>query len=145
MSLIKLPSPVCWAPSSCFLTSQGNRAASLPYGSNSFDNGPRSPERGVGIIDLQLVEDGIETGKVMMEELIKAQDAAVAATEKTSNGANGGNGNGAATQEAANGEGKTAEAKCPFSSAVENGDGNVGLYLNEVGLMTELEARKKKN
>jgi nucleotide-binding universal stress UspA family protein len=102
-------------------------------------------ERGVGIIDLQLVEDGIETGKVMMEELIKAQDAAVAATEKTSNGGNGGNGNGAATQEAANGNGKTAEAKCPFSSAVENGDGNVGLYLNEVGLMTELEARKKKN
>ena len=94
-------------------------------------------ERGAGIIDLQLVEDGIQAGTVMMEELIKTQDAAAAQT----NG-NGANGNGA-TKQASTAE--ATEGKCPFSSAVEKGEGNVDLYLNEVGLMPELEARKKKN
>ncbi|NIM02064.1 MAG: universal stress protein [Acidobacteria bacterium] len=91
-------------------------------------------ERGVGIIDLPLVEDGIEAGKVMMEEMIKAQDAAAAEA----------NGNGVQAK-TANGNGEKAASKCPFSSAVEHSNGNVDLYLNEVGLMTELEARKKKN
>ena len=75
----------------------------------------------------------------MMEEMIKEQDAAAAAKEvaktvevKPTNG----NGNG--TQ-------KAAGSKCPFASAMEKSNGNTELYLNEVGLMQELDARKKKN
>ena len=84
-------------------------------------------EREVTSIDLQLVEDGVEAGRVMMEEMVKAQDAEAAANEISR-----------AT------DGKAA-SKCPFAGAMEKSDGNVEMYLNEVGLMSELEARKKKN
>jgi len=99
-------------------------------------------ERGVGIIDSQLVVDGIEAGKVMMEEMVKAQDAAAAGALAT-NGKSNGNGTNGKTAASA----QTAEdaSKCPFSGAVEKSEGNVDLYLNEVGLMTELSSRKKKN
>ncbi len=73
----------------------------------------------------------------MMEQMIKAQDAAAgASTAKETNGANG---------ESTHGNGEQPVSKCPFAGAVEKSDGNVDLYLNEVGLMTELEARKKKH
>ncbi len=90
-------------------------------------------ERKVRNIDLQLVEDGIEAGKVMMEEMVKTQDEAAAST------------NGNATHGKTVSSAVATEAKCPFAGAVEKSEGNVDLYLNEVGLMTELAARKKKN
>ena len=96
-------------------------------------------KRGAGIIDAQLVEDGIEAGKVMMEEMVKAQDAAAAAAASEAKGSNGSPADGQASSANA------TEGKCPFSGAVENSEGNVGLYLNEVGLMPELAARKKKS
>ena len=99
-------------------------------------------ERGVGNIDLKLVEDGIEVGHVMMEEMIKEQDA-VAAAEAAKKAAQvvakaavkPSNGNGA----------EAAGSKCPFSGAVEKSEGNTELYLNEVGLMQQFESRKKPN
>ena len=93
-------------------------------------------KQGAAIIDLQLVEDGVEAGRVMMEEMVKEQDAA---NGDAGNGSNGKKGDAQAASATA------AEGKCPFSSAVEKSEGNVGLYLNEVGLMSELEARRKKN
>jgi nucleotide-binding universal stress UspA family protein len=101
-------------------------------------------KRGAGIIDSQLVDDGIEVGKVMMEEMVKAQDAeAASAAAPATNGSNGTKGK--STQGNGAAEATAADSKCPFSGAVEKSEGNVDLYLNEVGLMTELSSRKKKD
>jgi nucleotide-binding universal stress UspA family protein len=91
-------------------------------------------EREVSSIDLQLVEDGIDVGKVAMEELVKSSDASAATVAVPDT----------VEAKASNGNGEAA-SKCPFTGAIEQGNGNVDLYLNEVGLMSEMEARKKKN
>jgi len=109
------------------------RVLQIPHGFMRDRTQTRAEElataRNAGTIDLQLVEDGIDAGKVMMEEMIKAQDTAASSAKATASTAK-------ATE---------ADTKCPFGSAVEKSDGNVGLYLNEVGLMSEIEARKKKD
>jgi hypothetical protein len=103
-------------------------------------------ERGAGAIDLQLVEDGLAVGRLAMEEFIEAQAAESA----------GGNGARAAAQgnggEAAPAAGPAASpGKCPWHNAavdiVRNPEAaeaaKEGLYLNEVGLMSALHAKRK--
>ena len=94
-------------------------------------------EQGVEQIDVGLVDAGIDVGRRLMEELLEGMKQAEAAAS------------------AGNGEGQPAEAtppsKCPMSgmsfhvTAKPNGkNGDAGkLYLNEVGLMSALEDKRK--
>ena len=85
-------------------------------------------EREASKIDKALLEEGIEIGKRLMEEMLAEQGAAQPAAE---------------TQP---GDGKTvsAESKCPFGQALSASDnGKRGaMYLNEVGLMSALDKRR---
>ncbi len=82
-------------------------------------------ERGAPRIDHALVEEGIEMGKRLMEELLAQQEAAEAA-------------------QASGGKTVSAEPKCPFGAAMQDADRERGeLYLNEVGLMSALEKKRK--
>ena len=82
-------------------------------------------ERAVASIDEGLVEEGIEVGRQLMEELL---------------GSGAGSADG---QRRDNGDSKKAE--CPFSTAdgQSEGAGTGDLYLNEAGLMSAM-ARKRK-
>ncbi len=82
-------------------------------------------ERGAPRIDHALVEEGIEMGKRLMEELLAQQETAEA-------------------EQASGGKTVSAEPKCPFGAAMQDADRERGeLYLNEVGLMSALEKKRK--
>jgi hypothetical protein len=92
-------------------------------------------ERHAARIEVSLVEEGIALGVQMMEELIRSYDSAADVRP-------------AATAEVAEPAPKTA-SRCPFSamatgeSTEVKRDAAKGLYLNEVGLMSSLEAQRK--
>jgi len=93
-------------------------------------------ERAVETIDLALVEDGIEAGRRMMEQMIRGYQ------EARESGAPA-----AEAADAAGAEKPTAERpqanRIRNRSGNGNGNGNAGVYLNEVGLMSALEARRR--
>jgi nucleotide-binding universal stress UspA family protein len=86
--------------------------------------------RAADVIDTQLVEDGIEAGRVMMEEVIQGLEEAQAAQAAPPAPRPDGNGN-------------TADGgKCPFTGAAE-GAAVEAPSLNEVGPLAEMTARRR--
>ncbi len=93
--------------------------------------------RGVGTVDLPLVEEGIELGKQAMEEML-AQQAATAATAASPAIA--------AAPAAAVGSDAAEGASCPFARFAANGQHELiraALPLDEVSVMSELERRRR--
>jgi hypothetical protein len=91
-------------------------------------------ERQATAIDVELVEGGIEIGRQLMEQLL-------------------GERGGEPETDAARAEEDAQAGKCPFTAAAAqaeapsrgngNGNGMGGPYLNEVGLMSALQAKRK--
>ena len=98
-------------------------------------------EKHVSQIGIRTVEEGIELGHELMEQMIAAYEI--------------GKGEGTQATEVAEAETKAAAAagKCPFSALAEAGaseaqvkaakDAKAGAYLNEVGLMSALDKKRK--
>ena len=98
-------------------------------------------EKHVSQIGIRTVEEGIELGRELMEQMIAAYEI--------------GKGEGTQATEVAEAETKAAAAagKCPFSALAEAGaseaqvkaakDAKAGAYLNEVGLMSALNEKRK--
>lgn len=98
-------------------------------------------EKHVPAIGLRTVEEGIELGRELMEQMIAAYEI--------------GKGEGTQATEVAEAETKaaTAAGRCPFSALADAGasetqvqaakDAKAGTYLNEVGLMSALEDKRK--
>ena len=98
-------------------------------------------EKHVSQIGIRTVEEGIELGHELMEQMIAAYEI--------------GKGEGTQATEVAEAETKAAAAagKCPFSALAEAGaseaqvkaakDAKAGAYLNEVGLMSALDEKRK--
>jgi nucleotide-binding universal stress UspA family protein len=112
-------------------------------------------ERRLSTIDLPTVEDGIALGRNMMEELVKSYGLAAVASAplETSTPPQS-----TAIQEAPTlpqASPKPAAGKCPFSHLASLGgdqpqaqqalrEAAEGIYLNEVGLMAALEAKRRR-
>ena len=98
-------------------------------------------EKHVSRIGIKTVEEGIELGRELMEQMIAAYEI--------------GKGEGTQATEVAEAETKaaTAAGRCPFSALAEAGaseaqvkaakDAKAGAYLNEVGLMSALDEKRK--
>ncbi len=98
-------------------------------------------EKHVSQIGIRTVEEGIELGHELMEQMIAAYEI--------------GKGEGTQATEVAEAETKaaTAAGRCPFSALAEAGaseaqvkaakDAKAGAYLNEVGLMSALDEKRK--
>ncbi len=98
-------------------------------------------EKHVSQIGIRTVEEGIELGRELMEQMIAAYEI--------------GKGDGTQATEVAEAETKAAAAagRCPFSALAEAGaseaqvkaakDAKAGAYLNEVGLMSALDEKRK--
>ncbi len=98
-------------------------------------------EKHVSQIGIKTVEEGIELGRELMEQMIAAYEI--------------GKGEGTQATEVAEAETKaaTAAGRCPFSALAEAGaseaqvkaakDAKAGAYLNEVGLMSALDEKRK--
>ncbi len=98
-------------------------------------------EKHVSQIGIRTVEEGIELGHELMEQMIAAYEI--------------GKGEGTQATEVAEAETKAAAAagRCPFSALAEAGaseaqvkaakDAKAGAYLNEVGLMSALDEKRK--
>ncbi len=81
----------------------------------------RDGERESKRIDMALVEAGLEIGRQLMEETIRGQQQV---------------------------ENPTPASKCPFGGTDDGGssrDRDNGTYLNEVGVMSALQARRKQD
>ncbi len=100
-------------------------------------------EKHVARIGVRTVEEGIELGRQLMEQMIAAYE--VGKTDDASEAP--------ATQVAeAEAKAATAAGRCPFSALAENvsgeakvaaaSDAKAGAYLNEVGLMSALEDKR---
>jgi nucleotide-binding universal stress UspA family protein len=93
-------------------------------------------ERGVERVELELVEAGLEESRRAMEEFIRSQEAVGGAPAPGAPAAEGG---------------PVPAGKCPWHDAASGivrqpgpaQDARDGLYLNEVGLLAALEARRK--
>jgi nucleotide-binding universal stress UspA family protein len=89
-------------------------------------------ERGVQVIDRTTLEQGIELGRKLMEELLAATPAVEAPTSETT---------------------PSSAGRCPFTATMgdqlkgnngaEKRNGGSDLYLNEVGLMSTLAPKRK--
>ena len=98
-------------------------------------------EKHISRIGIKTVEEGIELGHELMEQMIAAYEI--------------GKGEGTQATEVAEAETKaaTAAGRCPFSVLAEAGaseaqveaakDAKAGTYLNEVGLMSALDEKRK--
>ncbi len=98
-------------------------------------------EKHVSRIGIKTVEEGIELGRKLMEQMIAAYEI--------------GKDEGTQATEVAEAEAKaaTAAGRCPFSALAEAGaseaqveaarDAKAGTYLNEVGLMSALDEKRK--
>ncbi len=98
-------------------------------------------EKHISRIGIKTVEEGIELGHELMEQMIAAYEI--------------GKGEGTQATEVADAETKaaTAAGRCPFSALAEAGaskaqveaakDAKAGTYLNEVGLMSALDEKRK--
>ena len=98
-------------------------------------------EKHLSRIGIRTVEEGIELGRELMEQMIAAYEI--------------GKGEGTQATEVAEAETKAATAAggCPFSALAEAGaneaqveaakDAKAGTYLNEVGLMSALDEKRK--
>lgn len=98
-------------------------------------------EKHVSEIGIKTVEEGIALGRELMEQMIAAYEI--------------GKGDGADAAAVAEAETKAAEGagRCPFSALAEAGaseaqveaakDAKAGTYLNEVGLMSALDEKRK--
>ncbi|MXZ37963.1 MAG: hypothetical protein F4Z19_06840 [Holophagales bacterium] len=98
-------------------------------------------EKHVSRIGIKTVEEGIELGRKLMEQMIAAYEI--------------GKDEGAPATEVAEAEAKAAQGagRCPFSALAEAGaseaqveaarDAKAGTYLNEVGLMSALDEKRK--
>ncbi len=98
-------------------------------------------EKHISRIGIKTVEEGIELGRELMEQMIAAYEI--------------GKGEGTQATEVAEAETKaaTAAGRCPFSALAEAGaseaqveaakDAKAGAYLNEVGLMSALDEKRK--
>ena len=98
-------------------------------------------EKHISRIGIKTVEEGIELGRELMEQMIAAYEI--------------GKGEGTQATEVAEAETKaaTAAGKCPFSALAEAGaseaqveaakDAKAGAYLNEIGLMAALDEKRK--
>ena len=103
-------------------------------------------ERKAGSIDLALVEAGLDVGRQAMEEFIAEQEAE-SKKPAPGNGSEAKAGNGDADEAAP----ATPPGKCPWHNAATDivrrpestEAAKDGLYLNEVSLMSALEAKRK--
>ncbi|MYA07916.1 MAG: universal stress protein UspA [Holophagales bacterium] len=98
-------------------------------------------EKHVSRIGIKTVEEGIELGRKLMEQMIAAYEI--------------GKDEGTPATEVAEAEAKAAQGagRCPFSALAEAGaseaqveaarDAKAGTYLNEVGLMSALDEKRK--
>ena len=98
-------------------------------------------EKHVAQIGIRTVEEGIELGRELMEQMIAAYE--IGKTEESP------------AAEVAEAEAKAAQGagRCPFSALAEAGasdaqveaakDAKAGTYLNEVGLMSALDEKRK--
>ena len=98
-------------------------------------------EKHISRIGIKTVEEGIELGRELMEQMIAAYEI--------------GKGEGTQATEVAEADTKaaTAAGRCPFSALAEAGaseaqveaakDAKAGTYLNEVGLMSALDEKRK--
>lgn len=98
-------------------------------------------EKHVARIGIKTVEEGIALGRELMEQMIAAYEI--------------GKGEGTQASEVAEAEAKaaTSAGRCPFSALAEAGaseaqveaarDAKAGAYLNEVGLMSALDEKRK--
>ena len=98
-------------------------------------------EKHVPTIGIKTVEEGIALGRELMEQMIAAYEI--------------GKGEGTQASEVAEAEAKaaTSAGRCPFSALAEAGaseaqveaakDAKAGAYLNEVGLMSALDEKRK--
>ena len=88
-------------------------------------------ERGLARVELALVEEGIDEGRREMEEFTRSQEA------ESRSAADEGSG-----EESPATAVETTAGKCPYHEATE-GQTRDGLYLNEIGVLQALEAKRK--
>ncbi len=98
-------------------------------------------EKHVAEIGIKTVEDGIALGRELMEQMIAAYE--IGKTDESP----------AADVAEAEAQAATAAGRCPFSALAEAGaseaqveaakDAKAGTYLNEVGLMSALDEKRK--
>ena len=97
-------------------------------------------ERGLAAIEVALLEEGIEVGRLLMEELLDTNDSSPAAAT-------------APAPDSATAQ--KEEGRCPFAgmaagsrSKTDGSNGKEGhdlrLYLNEVGFMSAMAAKQKR-
>ena len=98
-------------------------------------------ERRAEVIDLELVEAGIDQGVQMMADMIGQMEAEKKeAPAQAAAPTNGGNGTNGATQKAA---GEAQTGGCPFSKLASENPDEARSALNEISVMSEMERKRR--